>query len=125
MINDDDAPKGPTTGEQPVTQRTLHGELLGYFRRQLGGNVVVAMIAIGGATFGAWRAVAGEARAQADAGVQPIKLEVDDLSRRVKRIEDQTVEVQADIRALYKAVMTGRPQERLEHPAPPRVDGGP
>lgn len=124
MIDPDDAPKGPTTGEQPVTNRTLHGELLAYFRRQLGGNVLVAMIAIGGATFGAWRAVAGEARSQADAGVLPVKLEVEDLSRRVKRVEDQTSEVQADIRALYKAVMTGDRQPRLEQPAP-RVDGGP
>lgn len=117
-------PPGPTTGEQPVTNRTLHGELLAYFRRQLGGNLLVAALAIGGATLGAWRAVADEARTQADAGVAPLKLEVDDLSRRVRRVEDQTGEVQADIRALYKAVMTGRPQERLEQPAPAK-DGGP
>jgi hypothetical protein len=33
-------------------------------------------------------------------------------------------ETQADIRALYKAVMTKQPQERLEHPAPEHKDGG-
>lgn len=124
MIDPDDAPKGPTTGEQPVTNRTLHGEFISFFRKQFGGNVLALVIIGGGSVVGAWRAVAGEARQQADAGVQPIKLEVDDLSRRVKRVEDQTVEVQADIRALYKAVMTGAPQPRLEQPAP-RVDGGP
>lgn len=124
MIDPDDAPKATPTGEQPVTNRTLHGELLAYFRKQLGGNLLIAALAIGGATLGAWKAVAGEARSQADAGVLPVRLEVEDLSRRVKRVEDQTAAVQDDIRALYKAVMTGERQARLEQPAP-RVDGGP
>lgn len=111
------------TGEQPVTNGSLHSELLAYFRRQLGGNLVVAALAIGGATLGAWRAVAQEARAQADAGVVPVALRVEDLSRRVERVERQVPELQADIRALYRAVMTGSPQERLERPPAP-TDGG-
>jgi hypothetical protein len=121
---DEPAPSGPTTAEQPVTNRTLHSEFLAFFRRQFGGNVLALVIVGGSAVLGAWRAVAGEARAQADAGVLPVAIKVEDLDRRVKRVEDQTVEVQADIRALYKAVMTGRPQERLEQPAP-RGDAGP
>jgi hypothetical protein len=64
------------------------------------------------------------ARKAADAGVMPVRLEVEDLSRRVERVEKQVPEIQADIRALYKAVMTGARQERLEQPAP-RADGGP
>lgn len=118
--------KPTTTGEQPVTNGSLHLELLAFFRRQFGGNLVVAALAVGGATLGAWRAVAQEARNQADAGVLPVALKVDDLERRVVRIEANTTEVQADIRALYKAVMTGRPQERLERPvvATPGADGG-
>lgn len=122
--SDADAPKGPVTAEQPVTQRTLHGELLGYFRKQLGGNLFIAALAVGGATLGAWKAVAHEARSQADAGVLPVTLKVDDLGRRVERVERQVPEIQDDIRALYKAVMTGARQERLERPAA-IVDGGP
>lgn len=110
-------PKPTTTGEQPVTAGGLHLELLAYFRRQLGGNLVVAALAIGGATLGAWKAVAQEARNQADAGVVPVTLKVDDLGRRVERVERQVPEIQADIRALYRAVMTGQAQPRLEVPA--------
>lgn len=112
------------TGEQPVTQRTLHSEFLGFFRKQFGGNVLALVIIGGGSVVGAWRAVAGEARQQADAGVLPVTLKVEDLSRRVESVERQVPEIQADIRALYKAVMTGDRQPRLEQPAP-RVDGGP
>lgn len=115
--------KPTPTGEQPVTNGALHLELLAYFRRQLGGNLVVAALAIGGATLGAWKAVAQEARNQADAGVQPVTLKVDDLGRRVERVEKQVPEIQADIRALYRAVMTGQAQPRLEVPALPQ-DGG-
>ena len=124
MIDPDDAPKGPTTGEQPVTNRTLHGEFMSFFRKQFGGNVLALVIIGGGSVVGAWRAVAGEARQQADAGVLPVTLKVEDLSRRVESVERQVPEIQADIRALYKAVMTGDRQPRLEQPAP-RVDGGP
>ncbi len=116
-------PKPSTTGEQPVTNGALHLELLGYFRRQLGGNLVVAALAIGGATLGAWKAVAEEARNQADTGVIPVTLKVEDLGRRVERVEKQVPEIQADIRALYRAVMTGQAQPRLEVPALPQ-DGG-
>lgn len=118
-----DIPPGPVTGEQPVTQRTLHGELLGYFRKQLGGNVVVAVIAIVASTVGAYKAVASEARLQADAGVQPMVRKVADIDLRVENLERQVPEIQADIRALYRAVMTGAPQPRLEKPAP-AADGG-
>lgn len=114
---------------KPVTNRSLHLELLAFFRRQLGGNLIVAMITVGGATLGAWKAVASEARQQADAGVRegvaPVQLEVKDLGRRVERVEDdigslrrEVHEVQADIRALYRFSRTGEPQARLE--APPR-----
>jgi hypothetical protein len=74
-----------------------------------------------------------------DAGTEAAKLEVADLSKVVS--EDHATlkvvvrqqaqqsedlhEIQQDIRALYKASMTGRPQERLEKPAPEHnKDGG-
>ena len=124
MADPQGAPPGPATGEQPVTNGFLHSELVTWFRRSFGGSILTAIIAAGGTSLVAWRALAQEARTQADAGVLPVTLKVDDLERRVVRIESQTGEVQADIRALYKAVMTGRPQERLERPAPAH-DGGP
>jgi hypothetical protein len=117
-------PEPTSTGEQPVTGNGLHDELRRWLGKQFGGSLIAALLAALAVGFGAYKAVAGEAREAADAGIRPVKLEVDDLGRRVSRVESQTIEVQADIRALYKAVMTGRPQERLEHPAP-RVDGGP
>ena len=118
----------PAPQSKPVTNRSLHLELLGFFRRQLGGNLIVAMITVGGATLGAWKAVASEARQQADAGVRegvvPVQLEVRDLGRRVERVEEdvgsmrrEVHEVQADIRALYRFQRTGEPQLRLELPA--------
>lgn len=118
----------PAPQSKPVTNRSLHLELLGFFRRQLGGNLIVAMITVGGATLGAWKAVASEARQQADAGVRegvvPVQLEVRDLDRRVERVEEdvgsmrrEVHEVQADIRALYRFQRTGEPQLRLELPA--------
>jgi hypothetical protein len=123
----DDSPRRTSTDEQPVTNGFLHGEMLAYFRRQLGGNLIVAAIAVGGATLGAWKAVASEARQQADAGVLPVRVEVDDLGRRVKRVELEIgdLEVQADIRALYRFQRTGEPQPRLETPRDAgRPDGG-
>lgn len=117
------APQGPTTGEQPVTGNSLHDELRRWLGKQFGGSLIAAMLAALAVGFTAYRAVAAEAKDAADAGVHPVRVEVDDLSRRVKRVEDQTSEVQADIRALYKAVMTGVPQPRLEAP-PAKPDGG-
>lgn len=66
-----------------------------------------------------------------DAGIAPTVRHVDELQTRFERHEaeseavhremrEQLTEVQGDIRALYKAVMTGHPQERLEQPR----DGG-
>lgn len=116
-------PKPTPTGEQPVTNGALHHEFIAFFRKQFGGNVIALVIVGGGAVLGAWKAVAQEARNQADAGVVPVTLRVEDLGRRVERVEKQVPEIQADIRALYRAVMTGQAQPRLEVPALPQ-DGG-
>ena len=119
----DAVPPSTPTGEQPVTGNGLHDELRRWLGKQFGGSIIAALIAALAVGFTAWRAVAAEAKDAADAGIHPVRVEVDDLSRRVKRVEDQTSEVQADIRALYKAVMTGTPQPRLEAPLA-RPDGG-
>ena len=47
----------------------------------------------------------------------------DDAQQR-REVTRRLDETSADIRALYKAVMTGRPQERLEQPVPAATDGG-
>ena len=47
----------------------------------------------------------------------------DDAQQR-REVTRRLDETSADIRALYRAVMTGRPQERLEQPVPAATDGG-
>lgn len=112
------------TPQPPVTRSFIDHEFVVWFRRSFGGSLITALIAAGGTSLVAWRALAQEARQQADAGVVPVVLEVRDLERRVARVEVQVPEIQQDIRALYRAVMTGAKQERLERPAS-APDGGP
>lgn len=77
---------------------------------------------------------------QVDAGVQPVKTDLAVVKEEQKRQADETERVKnkqaafeikvdkrfdeqgADIRALYKAIMTGQKQDRLEKPLP--SDGG-
>lgn len=87
------------------------------------------LFTLGGSVLTGYNVFVSKAKAEAiDAGL-PTKLEVDALKGRVATVEQGQVllrqdvrETQADIRALYKAVMTGQRQERLEQPP---VDGGP
>lgn len=60
---------------------------------------------------------------QIDAGIEPVEKRLTIVEQQQKEQRADIHEVQADIRALYKAVMTGREQPRLERPlvAP---DGG-
>lgn len=111
------------TGEHPATKAEV-SKLLTWHDIRTIGTVVVAIIA---GTVTAWQLLISEARAQADAGVLATARRAQDLEERVKRheiesaevhsqIKEDLKEVQADIRALYKAVMTREPQERLERP---------
>lgn len=81
------------------------------------------------AVFGAavWAQAALDSRV--DAGLEPLVSKVDRVNDEVRRHEEESAaihaatrsdmrELQADVRALYKAVMTGQPQPRLE------ADGG-
>lgn len=113
----------PRKSDAPVTS----DELRKAFRWQ----DVALVLAILGSFLGGYIHLVGEARAQSDAGTAPLKVELADLAARQRRYEDENQrvhgevrqelhEVQVDIRALYKAVMTGAPQPRLEAPA----DGG-
>jgi hypothetical protein len=97
-------------------------------------NLVVAVIALVvslGTLIGGYNHIISEARAQSDAGlaavVPPLDKRVVILEQQQQQTREDVHEVQTDIRALYKAVMTGARQDRLEQPAPPPkpLDGGP
>lgn len=111
-------------GDEQETPSGLHEIRVRELNWQ-GAKLTIAMVVVAvGTAFGAYRVVLGEALAQTDAGMAPIKQRVDTLEQQQKELRSDVHEVQTDIRALYKAVMTGRPQERLERP-PPSKDGGP
>lgn len=76
--------------------------------------------------FAAYFRVIGDARAEVDAGVHAVQTRLDAVEGRqhstddeVRSVKAEVKETQADIRALYKAVMTGRRQERLEDAGSP------
>lgn len=96
--------------------------------------LAVALVIFGGAgSLGGWAALAQSTQGQVDAGVAPVVERIAAVERRTEALEqalrNQTADVhetQVDIRALYKAVMTGAPQARLERaPVPVVQDGGP
>ena len=88
---------------------------------------------IGGAVLYGQHALAQVVRTEVDAGITATAKQAAELEEKLRRHERESAEVhqaikadvtevQRDIRALYKAVMTGQRQERLEVPA---KDGGP
>jgi hypothetical protein len=85
-------------------------------------TIATAVVAVSTA-FGAYMFIMNQALAQTDAGVGPVVKRVETLEQQQKELRGDVHEVQMDVRALYKAVMTGRPQERLEQP-PAVKDGG-
>lgn len=110
------------TAEMPVTR----GAMRQAFRiNEIFTFLVAAMTAVG-AVFGAYKLLLSEARAEADAGIAPVERRVQVLEQEAKQQREDTHEVQMDIRSLYRAVTTGKKQERLEKPPPPPApkDGG-
>lgn len=82
------------------------------------GTVGFAIVAV---AFAAYFRVIGDARAEVDAGVKVLTVRVDEAEQRIARTNDEiratrseVKEVQADIRALYRAMRTGEKQPRLE-----------
>lgn len=101
------------------------------FRREAA-LVVSAMVTAVGVTVYAQGRLVDQLKEKVDAGVAPVERRVGELEHALDRHETESArvhaelkgdlaEVQGDIRALYRAVMTGRPQERLEQAR----DGGP
>lgn len=118
----------PQTGEYPATRdfvrEVAHS---GLFRVAwwVGGAAVVLF----GAGVVATHAVAQEAH---DAGVQAAaghESRLTALEQQVPQLRQEVYQGRLDTQALYKAVIDGKRQERLEHPPPPPVvapkDGGP
>ncbi len=132
-----DPPGRHDTKEVPVTVGVMRAA--NRFTRLL-----ILFGGLGGGFGGGWvgmKVMRAEAQTVSDAGVQRAK-EVTDAANKVieqrvvlletnqkamaasaERQATDTHELQVDVRALYKAMMTGRPQERLENP-PPSRDGG-
>lgn len=124
-MSDTPTPEKTPTGEHAVTTNELKRSLTWHDIRTIG--TIVVSIFVGGAL--ALQFVSHEARAQADAGLETINKRTSLLERQLAaheaesqrvhlEMKDNLKEVQADIRALYKAVMTKEPQARLER------DGG-
>lgn len=88
---------------------------------------LAALIAALGAIFGGYLHILNEAKAQSDAGialnVPPLEKRLVVVEQSTKQLKEDVHETQVDIRALYKAVMTGQKQDRLEVP-PVTSDAG-
>lgn len=132
-----------------VTNTTLHGEVMNLFRRLLGTQALAILIfgaLCAGIVLYAYKAVAEEARSQADAGVSEVRRAVEqtarenqetasrldrhesqagqthlELRKQLEEVRAQQVETQGDIRALYRFQRYGTPQPRLETNP---IDGG-
>lgn len=116
-----------TTGERPALQPTVTGEhpatnlevrtvvTLGVLK-----NAIVAVVAVFLAGWATYATVTHAAEQTVDAGLVPLRVRVEALEQGQASVREDIGEVQRDIRALYKAVVTGQRQERLEQP----VDGG-
>ena len=107
------------TSEQAVTNAEL--------KRQFKWQDIALVLAILGGFGSGYVHLIGSARAQAQDGVAPLKAEVEilradldehkkDAGENQRQIKAQVFEQSMDIRALYKAIMTGNRQPRLEVP---------
>lgn len=122
-----DETQGPKTGEHPATQLEVKTAVTWGAVKM----VAAMVVAIFTAGWLGYSTVVHAAESSVDAELVPLKEEVvvikaqlnrhlDEEAAHHRQQEDQVKEMQADIRALYKAVMTGTRQDRLEKPA----DGG-
>lgn len=105
-------------------EQTLDGELKKHDNRLTFRSVIVAICAVAVSVIMAIIFIDNRVQAQTDAGVKVHEERITTLEHQQTQLQGDVHEVQTDIRSLYKAVMTGRPQERLEKPAPEHKDGG-
>jgi hypothetical protein len=91
-------------------------------------DIAVAIAAVGTSVIVALIFVDNRVAAQTDAGVKVMQSRVTALEQQVPQLRQEVFQGRLDTQALYKAVMDGKRQERLEQPpAPPALakDGGP
>lgn len=104
-----DAPRHDTA-EVPVT--------MGVMRRAFRINEVFTfLVAVGAAiaaVLGVYRLVLSEAAAAGRDATSSFE-------KRVTALELEQPEIRKDVRSLYRAVLTGQRQDRLEQPLPPKV----
>lgn len=80
------------------------------------GLVAAIVVPLGG--FAAW--VLGRAEAAGEDAGRKLEAHKEESAQAHRQMRDDTHELQMDVRALYKALMTRQPQARLERPP----DGG-
>ena len=114
-------------------EKTMQEVLTNGLRKLLGRDFILLGLLIIGTTIVLLKGKDALAQ-QVDAGVAPLKAEQQRLATEQERIKEKQASFElkvdkrfdeqgADIRALYKAMMTGQKQDRLEKPLP-SPDGG-
>lgn len=101
--------------DKPATASTVHGEVLAFGRRILGGQALATLLLMGLA-IGGYRALAQEARDGGASAVAPVATELErvkaaaqeqakdiaELKRRIERTEVVSVETNANVRLLLQ-----------------------
>lgn len=96
----------------PVTKREMRRS----FRVNEVYTVIVAISTAAAALIGGYKLFVSEAKAAGEEAAKAAAKKADDVAA-------EQLELRQDVRALYRTVLTGRPQERLEKPLPAK-DGG-
>ncbi len=101
--------------------KQLKAEVAKGFRLNEVTTIVAIVVASIGTSFGAYRVVLGEARAQTDAGIEPLTHRVATLEQNQSAVMTELRELRIDQREAYKAQRDDRRSPRLESPLPPMV----
>lgn len=75
---------------------------------------IAVLLAVASGLIGGYVHIVSEAKAQTEAGMKPVEVRLATVEQEQRQVKNDLHEVQTDIRALYKAMMTGQRQERLE-----------
>lgn len=110
--NASDSADREDTAEHPVSK----GEMRKAFRANEVWTFIVAVATAGAALIGGYTLFVAKAEAAGAKKAEAVSEDVIKLREEVKDIKDAQGETQKDVRALYRAVMTGQRQERLEKP---------
>lgn len=88
-------------------------------------DLVVAVASVAGAVVVVLIFFDNRVAAQTDAGIKAQESRIKALEQQVPQLREEVYQGRLDTQALYKAVMDGKRQDRLERPLPPPpTDGG-